>query len=236
MKNFIVYNGIQLSDYGVFISGDGTFNAPERDTQTVEVVGRNGELTLDNGRYKNIEVTYPAFVVSDFAENIEKLRNILLKQQGNVRIEDTYHPQQFRIGKFTGSFKVKPIPELYAGEFDITFNCYPQRFLKSGEDPIEFASGGTIYSKYLQEAKPLIRAYGTGSFSIGGVSIQITTANGYTDIDCDLQEAYKDTLATSCNGNIVLTNDAFPVLKEGDNTITLSGVTKLVIYPRWWVL
>lgn len=236
MKNFIVYNGIQLSDYGVFISGDGTFNAPERDTDTIEVKGRNGALTIDNGRYKNIEVTYPAFVVSNFDENIENLRNILLKQTGYVRIEDTYHREQYRLGRFKGEFKVKPIPELYAGEFDISFDCYPQRFLKSGDDPVELTTNGTIYSKYLQDAKPLIRAYGTGTFSIGGVAIQITAANSYTDIDCDLQEAYKDTLATSCNNNIVLTNGEFPKLVTGDNAITLSGITKLIIYPRWWVL
>ena len=236
MRNFIVYNGIQLSDYGVFISGDGTFNAPERDTESVEVKGRNGELTIDNGRYKNIEVTYPAFVVSNFDENIEKLRNILLKQHGYVRIEDTYHKNQYRLGKFKGKFTVKPVPELYAGEFDITFNCYPQRFLKSGDNPIELTANGTIFSQYIHEAKPLIRAYGTGTFSIGGVAIQITTANGYTDIDCNLQEAYKDTLATSCNDNIVLTNGDFPILKEGDNAVTISGINKLVIYPRWWVL
>lgn len=236
MKNFIVYNGIQLSDYGVFISGDGTFNAPERDTTEVEIPGRNGSLTLDNGRYKNIEVKYPAFIYNNFAENVEAVRNILLDSSKNVRIEDTYHPDKFRIGKYKGGFTVKPIPELYAGEFELTFDCYPQRFLKSGEDPIEFTSAGTIHSKYLKDAKPLIRAYGTGSFSIGGVSIQITAANVYTDIDTELQEAYKDNLLDPKNGNIVLTDGSYPVLKLGDNEVTMTGITKLIIYPRWWVL
>ena len=108
--------------------------------------------------------------------------------------------------------------------------------LKAGEKPVEFTAAGSILNKQLTETKPLIRAYGTGSFSIGGVAIQITSANGYTDIDCDLQEAYKDTLATNCNANIVLTNGVFPTLKSGSNAITLSGITKLIITPRWWVL
>lgn len=236
MKNFIVYNGIQLSDYGVFISGDGTFNAPERDVETIEIQGRNGELTIDKGRYKNIDVTYPAFVYRHFKDRVESLRNILLQPVGYVRIEDTYHPDQYRLGRYKGGFTVKPIPELYAGEFDITFDCYPQRFLKSGEDPIELTADGVIFSKYLTVAKPLIRAYGTGAFTLNGIAVQINTANEYTDIDCNLEEAYKDSLATSCNDNIVLTDGIFPVLTNGDNAVVLSGITKLIIYPRWWVL
>jgi phage-related protein len=83
-------------------------------------------------------------------------------------------------------------------------------------------------------ALPLIRAYGTGTFTINGITVQITSASSYTDIDCDLQECFKDTLATNCNGNVVLTT--FPELKPGENTISMSGITKLEITPRWWRL
>lgn len=236
MRNYIVYNGKSFLDFGVFISGSGTYNAPERDASKVEIPGKNGNLTIDNGRYKNLTVKYPAFVVSNFSDNIEALRNYLLTQTGYVRLEDTYHPDEYRLGKISGGFTTKPVAQLIAGEFDLEFDCYPQRFLKSGEAAVEYTAAGTIINKYLTEAKPLIRAYGTGSFSIGGVAVQILAADGYTDIDCDLQEAYKDTLATNCNANIVLTNGVFPTLKAGSNAITLSGITKLEITPRWWVL
>lgn len=236
MRNYIVYNGVSFMDYGVFISGSGTYDAPERDATKVEIVGKNGDLTLDNGRYKNITVKYPAFICNEFSARTEALRNFLLTQKGYVRLEDTYHPEEYRLARYAGGFTVKPVAQLIAGEFDLTFDCYPQRFLKSGEKPVEFTTAGSIINKQLTEAKPLIRAYGTGSFSIGGIAIQITSANVYTDIDCDLQEAYKDTLATNCNANIVLTNGEFPTLKSGSNAVTLTGITKLEITPRWWVL
>lgn len=236
MRNFIIFNGKSFMDYGVFISGDGTFNAPERDTTNIEIPGRNGTLTIDNGRYKNLPVKYPAFIVHDFNTNIEGLRNFLLTQNGYGRLEDTYHPEEFRKAKPTGGFTTKPIAELYAGEFDLEFDCYPQRFLKAGELPVSFTAAGNLNNKYLTEAKPLIRAYGTGSFTLGGVTVQITAANTYTDIDCDLEECYKDTLATNRNNYVVLTSGSFPVLKPGDNQITLSGISKLEIMPRWWVL
>ena len=236
MRNFIIFNGKSFMDYGVYISGDGTFNAPERDTTKIEIPGRNGTLTVDKGRYKNLPVKYPAFIVHDFNANIEGLRNFLLTQSGYGRLEDTYHPEEFRKAKISGGFTTKPIAELYAGEFDLEFDCYPQRFLKSGELPVSFTAAGNLINKYLTEAKPLIRAYGTGTFSIGSKSVQITSADTYTDIDCDLQEAFKDTLATNCNNNIILTDGEFPSLIPGDNLITLSGLSGIEITPRWWML
>lgn len=236
MRNYIVFNGKSFIDFGVFISGAGTFDAPERDTEKVEIPGRNGDLTIDNGRYKNIPIKYPAFIVNSFSSNVEGLRNYLLTQKGYKRLEDTYHPEEFRMGKIAGGFTTKPVAELWAGEFDLEFDCYPQRFLKSGEIPVEFTQAGTLENRQLTEAKPLIRAYGTGSFEIGGVTVEITQADGYTDIDCDLEEAYKDTLSTDKNGKIILTDGIFPTLMPGSNTVTLSGITKLEIRPRWWVL
>jgi len=236
MRKTIVFNHKSLADFGVYISGKGVFNAPERDSELVEIPGRNGELTLDNGRYKNISLTYPAFIIRDFKTNVQALRNFLLSQGGFFRLEDDYHSDEFRMAKWVGAFEADPIAELYAANFDLTFSCYPQRFLKEGEQPIEVTGNATITNGHYTTALPLIRAYGTGSFTISGVTVQITSASSYTDIDCELQEAYKDSLATNCNANIVLTNGVFPSLVPGDNSISLSGITKLEIIPRWWIL
>lgn len=236
MRNWLTFNGKSSKDFGVYISGLNTFNAPERDIESISIAGRNGDLTRDNGRYKNLDVTYPAFIYDEMDVNIEGLRNFLLSQIGYKRLEDTYHPNEYRMARYKGGFSANVVDWLEAGEFDIVFDCMPQRFLKIGEQPIELTANGSIFNEYEMTALPLIRAYGTGTFSIGGIAIQITTANGYTDIDCDLQEAYKDTMATNCNGNIVLTNGKFPELKSGANAVTISGITKLEIYPRWWIL
>ena len=236
MMNWIYYNHKALRDFGVYISGSGVFDAPERDEEQIEVPGRNGELTIDNGRYKNIVITYPAFVVRDFKRNIAALRNYLLTQRGYQRLEDTYHPDEFRIAKWDGKFEADPTDDLGSGKFKLNFDCYPQRFLKSGENVITLNTSDIVYNDTLNEAKPLIRAYGTGTFTIDGVTITITEADGYTDIDCDLQEAYKDTFAINCNDNIELTDGVFPEFKPGSNLVTMIGITKLEITPRWWRL
>jgi phage-related protein len=47
-------------------------------------------------------------------------------------------------------------------------------------------------------------------------------------------DAYKG--ATNCNGNIQTTDNKFPVLVSEQNNITLNGITRLEITPRWWTV
>lgn len=236
MINYLIFNGESTKDYGVFISGSGTFNAPARDVEKVAVPGRNGTLTIDNGRYEDIEITYPAFIGKQYRERVDAFRNFVLKDSGHHRLEDTYSPDEFRIARWSSDFINKPVEDLRAGEFEIKFECYPQRFLKSGEKAVEVSNNQVLRNPTNQLALPLLRAYGTGTITIAGTTIQITAADSYTDIDCELQEAYKDTMASDKNANLVLTSGSFPDLKPGDNTITFSGISKLVITPRWWKL
>ena len=232
MRNWLTFDGVSTKDFGVYINGAGTYNAPARSREVVSVPGRNGDLIIDNGRYENTEVTYHAFIYRDFAVNVEGLRNLLLSRTGYKRIEDTYHPHEFRLGVYSGDFAADVVEWLEAGEFDLAFNCKPQRFLKSGEDPITLTASGSILNETMQNAKPLLRVYGTGTFTISGETMTISSANVYTDIDCDLMDAYKGT--TNCNGNI---SGSFPVLYPGDNAVTIGGgISRIEITPRWWVL
>ena len=117
----------------------------------------------------------------------------------------------------------------------MNFSVMPQRFLNSGEKAKTLTSSGKITNPTAQEAKPLLRVYGTGTFSIGPTSMQITAANTYTDIDCDICECYRDTMADNRNASVKLLSGGFPVLHEGDNGITLgSGISRIIITPRWW--
>lgn len=236
MRNWFNYDGKSSKDFGVYISGLNTFGAAERDQTKVEVVGRNGDLTIDNGRYRNVTVVYPAFIYHDFSENVAAFRNFLLSKKSYTRLEDTYHPDEFRLAKFSGSFNAEVVANLVAGEFELTFDCYPQRFLKRGENEYKFTTSGAIRNDTDQVALPLVRAYGDGTLTINGITITISGSDTYTDIDCDLQEAYKDTLSVSKNNTITLNDGKFFELGSGENTVTFTGLSKVIIKPRWWIL
>ena len=74
MRHYLYFAGRDSREFGIYISGSGTFNAPERDIEFVSVPGRSGDLTIDNGRFLNVTGTYPAFIHQNFAENAAKAR------------------------------------------------------------------------------------------------------------------------------------------------------------------
>lgn len=227
------YDGKPSSDYGTFIAKSNMFDAPERDYESVVIPGKSGELTLDNGRYRNFIGTIEAYVPRRMQGNVPGLRGYLGSKTGYHRYTDNMHPEEYRMARFVGGFVVSESDRVSAA-LTLTFDCMPQRWLLSGDAQQTFTSNGTIYNPTLYAAKPLIRAYGTGSMTINGTTVQITSANQYTDIDCELMDCFKG--STNCNNNVVLTNGQFPTLAPGMNNITKSGITSLVITPKWWTL
>lgn len=233
--DYLIFGSCNTKDYSVGIFGDQLANAPQRSIDVMSVPGKNGDVLIDNGRYENITVSYKAYIIDEYNLNIRGLRSALLAQHGYQKLEDSVNPEEYRMG-YILPFEIEESGILRAGQFTLQFNCKPQRYLKVGDYDITLTSSGSIHSDYDEDAAPLIRAYGTGYFSINGVRITINSANSYTDIDCELMEAYKDTMATNCNGNITVNNNKFPVLSKGNNTITISGLSRLDIKPRWWII
>lgn len=133
MRNFFTYNGRRSSDFGVFISGTETFGAPERDVERVTIPGKNGDVLLDNGRYKNIRQTYPAFIPKTFDTDIGAFRAFIASNPGYRRLEDTYHPDEYYKAAFIDGLEAETGILNHSGQFDINFERLPERWLKSGE-------------------------------------------------------------------------------------------------------
>ena len=232
--HYLTFNGQRSDQLGILIDEHEGYKAPERDYEVVEVPGRNGDLTIDNGRYKNVKLTYKCGIGVGFHDRMDEVRAWLMSNVGYKRLEDTYHPDHYRMARVASA----PDPDVFAGRrggrFDLVFDAKPQRFLKTGETEQSFTSSGTITNPTRYNALPLLRVYGTGYIVINNARITISSANSYTDIDCDIQDAYKG--STNCNGNITLDSGAFPVLAPGSNGITLSGVSRVIITPRWWTI
>lgn len=232
MIQTLTIGGRNLADFGVYISGEGTYNAPERSITEEVVPGRNGSLIIDNGRYQNIEVSYPAFIIRDFPRNMAGLRSYLASLRGYSRLEDSYHPDEYRMAALSGGIDVQTSGYMNReGQFTLTFNCKPQRFLRSGEYAIPVTSGATVYNPTLFDAKPIIRVYGKGSITVNGETMEWSGSSEYVDIDCDIQDCYY----MGANMNNYVTGD-FPVLSPGDNVIAFTGSTSVRITPRWWIL
>lgn len=176
----LIFGGVDSSDYGIYITGEGVYNAPERAVEFVDVPGRNGAIAIDQGRFNNITVTYPAgtFGMSqeEFREAVSDFRNAVISLRGYQRLEDTYHPDEYRMAIYTAGLEVSPTHYGTAGEFSIEFECKPQRWLTSGETATAITSGGTLNNPTSFNAGPLLEIEGYGSIAFNGFTV--TLANG----------------------------------------------------------
>lgn len=133
----ITFNGKNSLEFSLYVSGDKTFNSPEKDYTKVSVPGRSGDLVISNNRYKNINVVYSGIIINDYSNNVEKIRDWLLSPDGYCRLEDTYHPDEFRLACFSGPIDFDTLL-LEAGSTSLSFDCKPQRFLKSAENVYDY--------------------------------------------------------------------------------------------------
>lgn len=233
-SNKLVYGGKAISDFGIMIFSPQGWNKPQPSIDKVSIPGRNGDIYYFNGNYSNISLEYVAIIQNDFATKYEALASYLYADPGYKRLEDGDRPDVFRMAAVTSI-----VPQIGkdndSGRVRITFDCKPQQWLKSGEIPVTLTATGTVYNPTRFDARPLMRVYGTGELSVGDGTISILQANGYTDIDFEEQEAYKDDYSVNCNENIYVAGHDFPVLHPGPNTITLGqGITRVDLKSRWW--
>lgn len=235
MRNSFTLNGVSSTTYGVYISGQGTFNAPARDYNIIPVPGRNGDLVGPEKRFQNGTLIYPAFIYSNFKTNIEGFRNFLLSLVGYHDLIDTYHPNEIRKVLFKGPFDAEVESKNDAGKFNIEFVCKPQRYLASGNTVTTLTANGSITNPTKFASQPLLRVYGAGALGIGSQTVTITQADVYTDIDCEMMDCFKGT--TNKNPYVQFTDHNFPVFEPGVNNISLgTGITKVEITPRWWTV
>lgn len=232
----IVFAGKNLREFGLQVSGVDAYGAPQRHVTREQIPGRNGSLLIDERTYADVEVVYHVAIRSHLTENIRGLSDFLLSSEGYQRLEDIYSPDTFCMAAYQNAIDLTA--EGYHNRwalFDLTFIRKPQRFLKTGDTAVEYTESSTILNPTSFEARPFIRVYGHGTVTIGDVSIAVAGSSPYTDIDCDLQDAYYG--VQNMNKYITLTPNRFPVLASGENTIRVgSGISKIIITPHWWRL
>jgi len=175
--NTFTFGGVTSSDFGIYVSGEGLFNAPKRATEVVEIPGRDGAYILDKGHFENIEVTYRVFNqeknLDDFRTKLANLRSALASQIGYQRLTDTFHPTEYRMAAFIDGVEISPIKYNTASEFEIKFNCKPQRFLTTGETAVSVASGGKVTNPTLFDAKPQLQVVGYGEITFNDKTIVV---------------------------------------------------------------
>lgn len=181
-SKYFVFNGKKSSDFNVWASGLNIFTTPRRNVERVSVPGRNGDLLIDDGTFENAEMLFKnCFIPNKFSENFTALSNYLSRQQGYKRLELSWLPDEYRMAAFNGDIEASLKNWDGKGSFDLAFDCKPQRFLKSGEEPIvvmvPIVNGNTMrtstYQFPAEGAKKNIRVTATSLPESGSISVQV---------------------------------------------------------------
>ena len=229
------FDGESSKDYGVYITGEAVYNAPEREVEMIAIPGRNGAFALDKGRFENIEVTYPAGIFADneldFAEAVSDFRNFLCSRKGYVRLTDDYNPDEYRLAIYKSGLEVSPA-QLKAGEFSLIFDCKPQRHLMGGEAEIDVSSGDVVLNPTLFEASPMLEVEGYGNFTVNGydIALENDTVGDVTLADEQRLQGNAVSFSTALleSGDVITLNGFavnVKVEKKGSLSATLDGFT-----------
>lgn len=159
LKDYFVFDGESSADFGFFASGENAYNSPEKDYEVYEVPGRNGDVMIDNNRFKNVTVKYPCYYEKtggNLTKDISDFRNMLLSKSGYKRLYDTHNPDEYRLAVCRNVIETDPTEYDLLGAVEIEFDCKPQRYLVSGETPVPITSGQKLMNQTFFDANPLI--------------------------------------------------------------------------------
>lgn len=240
----VTFNNISSESLGLVIQFIPSYTFPEKEYQTINIPGRNGDLVLDKGSYRNTERTYSFAKVFEngqtFVSEANKIVAWLHSAKGYARLEDTYEPDYYRMAMYRSGGELSNFYDT-ATVLDVTFECKPQKYLKKGDIEVAKSDGDKIPNEQSYDASPVISfhvdANKTASIAIEDCEIQVGPFTEAKDIivDCENKECYYGN--TLYNQYLKLINGKFPVLVANTiNTIHISNASNVKIKPRWWTL
>ena len=228
-------DGIDAASAGIHLQKPIVFSEAVPNIESKTIPGRNGDLIFDTGSYKNRSGAASCFCLQEDVETaISSAGRFLMSKNGYRRLETSDDPNHYWMARVKNSPQIEMRLRVLA-PFDISFDCKPQRFLKSGENAIVFTASGSLSNQYGQIALPLITLYGqgAGTLTIGDCVVDVKELDEVLFLDSDTQNAYNN----NGNQNMNINATTFPTLPDGDTQISFSGgIERVEIVPRWWEL
>jgi phage-related protein len=118
--------------------------------------------------------------------------------------------------------------------YKIKVSAAPYKYLTTGLEQVSFGSSGYVNNPYNYSALPLITITGTGNInlSIGGRVTKLVGVQGNITLDSQTMNAYRIDGTTIVNQNSLMSRQDFPYIKSGNQVISLTSGTGVII-PRF---
>ena len=228
-------DGIDAQSAGIYLQKPIVFSEAVPNIESKTIPGRNGDLIFETGSYKNRSGSASCFCLQEDVEGaVSSAGRFLMRKKGYRRLETSDDPNHYWMARVENSPQMEMRIRVLA-PFDISFDCKPQRFLKSGENAVVFTASGSLSNQYGQAALPLITLYGqgAGTLTIGSCVVEVIELDEVLFLDSDTQNAYNN----NGNQNMNINAPTFPTLPDGETQIAFSGgIERAEILARWWEL
>lgn len=228
-------DGIDAQSAGIYLQKPIVFSEAVPNIESKTIPGRNGDLIFETGSYKNRSGSASCFCLQEDVEGaVSSAGRFLMRKKGYRRLETSDDPNHYWMARVENSPQMEMRIRVLA-PFDISFDCKPQRILKSGENAVVFTASGSLANQYGQVALPLITLYGqgAGTLTIGSCVVEVIGLDEVLFLDSDTQNAYNN----NGNQNMNINAPTFPTLPDGETQISFSGgIERVEIVPRWWEL
>ena len=228
-------DGVNARYAGIYLQKPIIFSEAVPNIESKTIPGRNGDLIFETGSYKNRSGSASCFCLQEDVEtSISSAGRFLMSKKGYRRLETSGDPNHYWMARVENSPQIEMRLRVLA-PFNISFDCKPQRFVKSGENAFMFTANGSLFNQYGQIAFPLITLYGhgAGTLTIGNCVVDVKKLDEVLFIDSDTQNAYNN----NGNQNMNINAPIFPTLACGETKIVFSGgIERVEIVPRWWEL
>ena len=235
MEPYFIFRGIDSRDIGVVVEDIFDVHRPKRNVQTIQVPGRDGRLTQDDGTYDTYTISGK---VNCFGAPLSDVY-AWLSGSGDLILGD----EPTRSIRASATAQIKNTRFRCDGCYDslqVSFDCQPFRYhveQTEGANDIPLTSSpATVSNPGTYKSAPRLTIEGTGTavLTIGTQIAEVTELAGGVIIDSELGECFDLTQSMLLNGKVTLLDDGFPVLQPGANIISWTGaVTKITIAPRW---
>lgn len=226
----IKFAGIRSDEMHLIVEHYPSRTFPEVSYEVIEVPGRDGDIVIPNGNFKNYRQTYSVFIDSyDPDDPRYQLisRNIaewLLGNPGYQRLEDSYDPEFYRLAYYSGGSEFSNFFNTY-GRGSIEFTCAPRRFYKIGERKINVTSSTVLKSPSMFLSDPIYEISGS-SITVNGNTMTFGSSGVIIDVE-------KHTAKTALGVYVSVLSGTYESLKLG-KTNTFGG--SYTVTPRWWTL
>lgn len=230
------FNGYHSKDFYMYIENSVSFPTPEQDVTLVEVLGRDGDLAIDNKRLKGVDFTVPVIVRPPSHVRLDNLATDIARW---LKSELRWSPLQFGSNPqyeyeamITSAFDIERTI-MNHGRTVLTFRLKPHKH-RVGQTAQTIRNGGRLYNREIEPSLPLIEIKGSGQMKLYNndkLWIELQDVQDEITIDSELMSIYEG--SRPAYRRVVNMND-FPVLDSGANIITWEGgVSKVTIQPRW---